>query len=200
MSTAVKFVSQAGGNACFVIINQAGEWYNTDTSGFEEYDEGNIADYANASSQTGSTGIYRGTFPGLAAGLYDVVAVEMDDSTLATSDFPDGVVAGSAVYWDGTNLIFQTGDSFSRLGEPAGASLAADVAGVPAATLDSANGVETGITLRQALRGILAALAGKLAGAGTTEVAIRNAIDTKARITATVDASGNRTDVTLDLD
>ncbi len=67
------------------------------------------------------------------------------------------------------------------------------------ALLDRAAGIETGVTPRQALRGILAAAIGKLSGAATTTVVIRDANDTKDRITATVDADGNRTAVTKDL-
>ena len=50
----------------------------------------------------------------------------------------------------------------------------------------------------QALRLIAAALAGELSGAATTTITIRDITDTKARITATVDADGNRTAITLD--
>ena len=64
--------------------------------------------------------------------------------------------------------------------------------------LDLANAVETGWTLRKALRIILAALGGKLSGAATATVVVRSVTDSKDRITATVDSSGNRTDVTLD--
>lgn len=70
---------------------------------------------------------------------------------------------------------------------------------IATALLDLANGVETGVTLRQAHRTELAAAAGKLSGAATTTVKIRNQADDKDRITATVDADGNRTAVTLDL-
>jgi hypothetical protein len=66
------------------------------------------------------------------------------------------------------------------------------------ALLDRTNGIETSYTLRQALRIILSATAGKLSGAATTTVAIRNVGDSKDRITATVDEDGNRTAVTLD--
>lgn len=65
--------------------------------------------------------------------------------------------------------------------------------------LDSADSIETGLTVRGALRIITAALSGKLSGAGTTTVVIRNYGDTKNRITATVDTDGNRTDVTTDV-
>jgi hypothetical protein len=68
------------------------------------------------------------------------------------------------------------------------------------ALLDRAGAIETGLTPRQALRLALAALAGKVSGAATTTVTIRNAVaDSKARITATVDADGNRTAITTDL-
>jgi len=74
------------------------------------------------------------------------------------------------------------------------------VSGVPTALLDLAAGVETGLTLRQAMRLLAAASAGKLSGAATTTIVIRNAVaDSKDRITATVDASGNRSAITVDL-
>lgn len=69
-----------------------------------------------------------------------------------------------------------------------------------AAYLDLANGIETGLTPRQAQRLLVAAAAGKLSGAATTTIVIRNAVaDSKDRITATVDADGNRSAITLDL-
>ena len=61
--------------------------------------------------------------------------------------------------------------------------------------LDLAAGVEANRTVRAALKLILAAAAGKLSGAATTTVAIRDTNDTVDRITATVDADGNRTAV-----
>jgi hypothetical protein len=58
--------------------------------------------------------------------------------------------------------------------------------------------IEGALTHRQVIRLVLAAVAGKLSGAATTTVAIRDVADAKDRITATVDADGNRTAVTLD--
>lgn len=69
---------------------------------------------------------------------------------------------------------------------------------IATALLDLANGVETSYTLRQALRLILSSAAAKLSGAATTSVVIRDIGDTKDRITATVDADGNRTAVSVD--
>jgi hypothetical protein len=60
--------------------------------------------------------------------------------------------------------------------------------------------VEGDITVGGALRLILASAAAKLSGAPAGPVVIRDANDTKNRITATVDANGNRLAVTLDPD
>ena len=71
---------------------------------------------------------------------------------------------------------------------------------IAAALLDLADGVETAITLRNLCRAVGAALAGVLSGAATTTVTIKaigNAGTT--RITATVDADGNRSALTLNL-
>jgi hypothetical protein len=78
-------------------------------------------------------------------------------------------------------------------------ALAADAANeIADALLDRTAGVETGYTVRQAMRIMLSAMAAKLSGAATTTVTIRDVGDTKARITATVDSDGNRSAVTLD--
>lgn len=63
-----------------------------------------------------------------------------------------------------------------------------------------ANEIELGYSLREAMRLVLSALAGKVSGAETTTVTIRNITDGKSRIVATVDANGNRTEVTYDVE
>ena len=54
-------------------------------------------------------------------------------------------------------------------------------------------------TARQSVRLANSANGGKVSGAGTTTVVIRDLADTKDRVTATVDSSGNRTAVTRDV-
>ena len=58
--------------------------------------------------------------------------------------------------------------------------------------------VEGSETLAEAIRLMRSSLVGRLAGAATTTVTTRDAANTKNRITATVTADGNRTDVTTD--
>lgn len=60
--------------------------------------------------------------------------------------------------------------------------------------------IETGLSAQDAVRLMSAALAGELSGAATSTIQIKNAVaGDKTRITATVDGSGNRTDISVDL-
>lgn len=59
--------------------------------------------------------------------------------------------------------------------------------------------IEAALSLRQAMRLCIAAMGGKASGLDTTTAIYRDSTDTIDRITATVDANGNRTAVTLDL-
>lgn len=61
-----------------------------------------------------------------------------------------------------------------------------------------AGGDIDGFTFEESQKIQLGALGGKLSGAGTATEIIRAADDSKARITAIVDAAGNRTAITLD--
>lgn len=65
--------------------------------------------------------------------------------------------------------------------------------------MDETDGVEPGTTLRAAFRLFRAALVGKSNGAGTGTENFRNTADSKNRITATVDANGNRTAIATDV-
>jgi hypothetical protein len=77
---------------------------------------------------------------------------------------------------------------------------ALSTANVADAILDALNGIEQGLTVREAIRLIAAATAGKVSGAGTSTVTFRSAeADDRDRIIATVDGSGNRTAITTDL-
>ena len=55
------------------------------------------------------------------------------------------------------------------------------------------------LTFRQSQRLANSANGGKASGMATTTAILRDVADTKDRVTATVDADGNRTAVTLDL-
>jgi hypothetical protein len=84
----------------------------------------------------------------------------------------------------------QTGDSFAVLPTANGN---AD------ALLDRTDAIETGWTLRQVLKIIAAACAGKAHGLDLGTPVYRSLTDTKDRISATTDQYGNRSAVTLDV-
>jgi hypothetical protein len=85
----------------------------------------------------------------------------------------------------------KTGYTVSTVSDKTGYSLAA-------AGLDSIV-VETGVNARQALSPILAAAAGVLSGATTGTIVVKGGNVATTRITATTDANGNRSAVTLSL-
>jgi hypothetical protein len=101
-----------------------------------------------------------------------------------------------------TALTDAAGDILKRIEDDTGTdgvvvtSAAANT--IADALLDRTAGVETGLTVRQAFRLWASVLLGKLSGGGTATEVFRDVNDTKDRVTATVDASGNRTAVTKD--
>lgn len=70
--------------------------------------------------------------------------------------------------------------------------------GLAKALLDDYD-IENGFSMKEAIRLILSATAGKVSGADTTTVTIRSVTDGTNRIVATVDTNGNRNSVTYDL-
>jgi hypothetical protein len=174
----------------------------------------------------------------------DIVKVQCVDQTNPKEWQDTGEVIFTTAQGIGASVP-QTGDSYARLGAPAGASVSADIALLQADTdniqtrlpavlvggrmdvsvgafatavldaaalaadaaaeiadayLDRADAID-GYTPRQKARLELAALAGKSSGGtatGASNPVFRAANDSKARISATVDANGNRTAVTLD--
>ncbi len=129
---------------------------------------------------------------GLSAAAVDL-ANATDGLTALAADIAtvDGTVnninSGVAIIIEDTNEL-QTDDV---------PGLIAALNDIAAADVLAAGDVD-GFTLEESLKLILSAVAAKLSGAATVTVIIRAADDTKDRITATVDASGNRSAVTLD--
>lgn len=70
---------------------------------------------------------------------------------------------------------------------------------VAAALLDLTDGIETSLPLRGAIRACLALLAGQVTGAGSGTEVFKNPAGATSRVTITVDSSGNRSSVTLNV-
>jgi hypothetical protein len=122
-----------------------------------------------------------------------------------------GYVANAPVnvaQFGGSNLTAASGIPEVKVASLAAASITAAAIATDAIDADAlaANAVDEilddtigdgTLTVRQALRICVAALSGKLSGAGTTTVTIRNAADSADVVVATVDANGNRSATTI---
>lgn len=107
---------------------------------------------------------------------------------LSSSDAQTAAAAALTAYDPPTKAELDSG--LAGLNDPTAAAIAAAIL---------AAGDVDGYSVEETLRGVLAACCAKLSGAATTTVTIRAADDSKDRITATVDADGNRSAITLDL-
>lgn len=116
-------------------------------------------------------------------------------------DASGGVEVGSFQTGAITASAFTAGaiDAAAIAADAIGSSELAASAASEIATAVMASVIETGYDLTSMMKLISASVAGKLSGAATTTVAIRDVLDTKDRITATVDANGNRTAVTYNI-
>ena len=144
-----------------------------------------------------------GSFAGVAAFDGNIIAALAASGTFAgVADFSGATTAKGNIAASFTGVAsfeairYATGSisgSFSS-------AVTLEAAGFSSYLLDQED-IETGLTLRQALRLVAAATAGKISGGGTATVTIRNAVaDGADRIVATVDTDGNRTAITYDLD
>lgn len=144
-----------------------------------------------------------GTFAGVAAFSGNVIAALAASGTFAGVAAFSGTVlakgniaASFAGVGSFTAIRYATGSMSGSFAPP----VTLEAQGFSAYLLDTEI-VETGLTLRQALRLVTAATAGKISGGGTATVTIRNAVaDGADRIVAEVDSAGNRTAITYSLD
>lgn len=144
-----------------------------------------------------------GAFSGVAAFSGNIAAaLAASGSFAATSSFSGAVVAQGFVSgaFAGSANFLATRYATGSLSGSFAPAVTLEAAGFSSYLLDEED-IETGLTLRQALRLIAAATAGKVDGGGTTTITFSNAIaDDVDRIVATVDSNGNRTAITYDLE
>ena len=144
-----------------------------------------------------------GTFAGVAAFDGNIIAALAASGTFAgIAAFAGTVLAKGniAASFTGvgsfTAVRYATGSISGSFSPP----VTLEAAGFSSYLLDQED-IESGLTLRQALRLVTAATAGKISGGGTATITIRNAVaDGVDRVVATVDTDGNRTAITYDLD
>ena len=122
-----------------------------------------------------------------------VLAANVYDSLFAGSDLLDV----SVTQFGGAAGTFSGGRPEVNASHFAGTAYATALAAEVDAVWDEV--VDGSVTARQSIRLHNSAMGGKASGLGTTTAVYRDLADTKDRITATVDADGNRTTVTRDV-
>lgn len=161
----------------------------------------------NLATELGGTGTVAGTTVLTAIGTLEA-EINVTGGTLTTANVASAVWSALATANNDAGTMGEKLNAASSAGDPWGTALpgaygagtAGDIVGNFLEDLLDGQDIEAGLTVRQALRLIGAALAGKISGASGTTVTIRNAVaDTKDRIVATVDSDGNRTAITYDL-
>ena len=147
-------------------------------------DAGTFADCTNEATEIAtSSGIY----------YLDLTSTEMNADCVAIVVKSSSTGAVSPVF-----VLYpqESGDIQVDVQSMAGTAYATALAAQVDAVWDEV--VDGTTTARQSVRLQNSALAGKASGLGTTTAVFRDLADTKDRISATVDADGNRTAVTRD--
>jgi hypothetical protein len=130
------------------------------------------------------------TLPTLTAGQRVDMYITATIATIATAGIVASEQADTSLLSDGVAVASIANDAITA------AALKADAgAEIADAILDEA--VVGSYTLRQLVKVMAAALAGKLSGGGTTTLTFRGVDDTSNVIVATVDTNGNRTNIVL---
>jgi hypothetical protein len=165
---------QLSGINCYALLRDTvGRAWNG--SSFVAYATADYATYAVALAEQGTaSGYYTATMPTVIDGVYYVSVHQRAGVSPAESDTRIGL---GEIDWDGSAVrTLLTG---------------AEIAG---ALLDLADGIEPGVTPRQALRLIAAALAGRRSNVGTaTEQYDAAGNPGTPRVVGNLDASGNGT-------
>jgi hypothetical protein len=143
------------------------------------------------------------TIPGLIAALNDLSAAEVNAEVdtaltdihldhLLAADYDPASKPGTATAL--LNELVESDSGVSRFTENA----LEQAPGGVGSGMDLDDTLEGSITVGDAFRIVLAVLAGKSTGGGSSSLAFRDVADTKDRVVATVDSDGNRTGVTRD--
>lgn len=134
--------------------------------------------------------------------MYEFTAAELNTQgtvslRVSKSGVRGAVVLAQVVPWDPQSA---TNMGLTNLSVDVGTLLTAAAYQDVDDVLDAASSIETGLTLRGAIRLMAAVLAGKSSGAGTSTETFRAAVsDSKVRVTTTISAN-NRTALTVDTD
>ncbi len=161
----------------------------------------------NLATALGGSGTVAGTTVLTALGTL-AAEINVTGGTLTTANVADAIWSAIASANNDPGTMGAKLNAASAAGDPWTAPLpgsyasgeAGNIIGNLLTDLLDDETIEAGLTVREAMRLILAALAGKVSGSPGTTITFRNAVaDSKNRIVATVDGDGNRTAITYDV-
>lgn len=153
---------------------------------------------ANAHSYLGIG--YSSRFPLTNFDINEIVIYNTAEAYVYTPNatFVTDTAFNGALYTDPGAAAVLSGTAYTQAGVAQTGALALPTAAAISAYILDSDNVETGLSLRHAVRLMLSAMAGKVSGAPTGPITIRDVNDTKDRIVATVDVNGNRLTLTYD--
>jgi hypothetical protein len=214
-STILRFAAQPDGygGTGWALPTRAGAIASVNASNGLAAFSGAIAAGRNVVGTFAGAATYTGTGQLVVSGVGSFAGVASFSGNVIAALAASGSFAGVASFTGATTAKGNAAASFSGVASFTAIRYATgSIEGsfAPAVTLEAAGfssylldqeDIESGLTLRQALRLVAAATAGKISGGGTATVTIRNAVaDGVDRLVATVDTDGNRTAITYDLD
>lgn len=105
MANEVTVPHDTGRNVYMMVVSATGTFWNTSgTPALEVYNGSNITDYDIALSELGTaSGLYQGSMPAVAVGVYTLVICERTGASPAQTD---AKIAIGQVYWNGSALIY----------------------------------------------------------------------------------------------
>jgi hypothetical protein len=101
MSNEIQFTDASGNTDYATITNSVGQWWNG--SAFESFNGAHWGNYAVSAAEFGTSGTYAASAPGMAAGVYGVVARTQAGGSPAEGD---AVVAEGELEWDGADVAY----------------------------------------------------------------------------------------------
>jgi hypothetical protein len=146
---------------------------------------GTVSIYKNADAAQTTTGVTYTTSFDAVTGINLVTIVTTDAFYVSASDYTV-VLTGAVVDGQTVNAVLAEFSIANRYPAPV---QNAD------ALLDRTDGIETGVSLRQAVRTVAAVIAGKASGAGTGTEVFVGLDGVTSRVQVNADSSGNRTNV-----
>jgi hypothetical protein len=191
-------------NAAQTLSHEEAGWYEI---ALDTTDTNTLGILMVAVHESGALPVWR-EFMVVAANVYDSIVGGGDTLDVQVTGMGANVLTAAATDPDFTTEI-QSGlataaalDTVDNFLDTEIAAIISAIAALNNITVDAIwdEALSGSTTGRQLMRGFAAALLGKASGLGTTTAVFRDPADTLPVITATVDADGNRSAVTLDLD